>query len=574
MKTKIKSLWKHLDIKNEIRRNSMKKIIYLFLFLFCFSASYSLNDRNILVIHSYHHGLGWEDNISEGIKDTFDSEEFELFFEYLDGKRNYGEEYFNSLAQLYKQKANLTNFEAIIVCDNIALDFIIKYGPEFFPGVPVVFCGINNFNKEMLGDYKNIAGILENADHKKNIELILSLHKDIKNILIVNDNTVTGKAVREELEKIIPDYESEVNIDIYSDFSIEELKNRLQNIGSDTVIYLLVLNRDNTGKFVSYNDGLKLVTEVSNHPIYGAWDFYLGHGIVGGSILSGYIQGLEAGRLLKDIINSRDKDYAGQFKDGETKYMFDYNELEKFGISKSSLPKGSVIVNSPVNLIYKYHMQILSVTYLIIVILIINIFYKKKNEKKLIAMVHEKTLHLEKANQELEWISNIDGLTQLYNRRYFDKNLEDRWRELERNGFPLSILMIDVDYFKKYNDIYGHMAGDECLKKLSRVFFKSVGRPFDTVARYGGEEFTVLVSSDARGAEKIAKWILEEVENLEIPHAGSHRGIVTVSIGIGVAVPNDKLKAEKLLDTSDQALYESKNKGRNQYTLRYLELKQ
>jgi len=554
----------------------MKKIIHIFLFFLFITFSYSsengsLNDRNILVIHSYHHGLGWEDNISEGIKDTFDSEEFEIFFEYLDGKRNYGEEYFKSLAPLYKQKAKTTNFEAIIVCDNIALDFIIKYGPEFLPEIPVVFCGINNFDKNMLEGHKNIAGILENVDHKKNIDLILNLHSSVKNILIVNDSTETGKKVKKELEKIIPEYNSKVNIDVYSDFSIKELENKLQNTDTDTVIYLLVLNRDKTGKFISYNDGLKLVSDVSDNPIYGAWDFYLGHGIVGGNILSGYTQGSEAGQLLKEIINNKDKDYSGYFKKGETKYMFDYEELKKFNITKSSLPKYSVIVNKPVGLFYKYHIEIISITYLIMVILIINILYKKKNEKKLMEMVREKTLHLEKANQELEWISNIDGLTQLYNRRYFDKNLEDIWKELLRIQLPLSILMIDVDFFKKYNDIYGHMAGDECLKTLSRVFFKSVGRPFDTVARYGGEEFTVLVSSDAAGAEKIAKWIIEEVENLKIQHEGSPSGIVTVSVGIGVAVPSQKLKAEKLLDTADQALYESKNKGRNQYTLRNLE---
>ena len=554
----------------------MKKLIYIFLFLFCFSFSYSsnersLNDRNILVIHSYHHGLGWEDNISEGIKDTFDSDEFEIFFEYLDGKRNYGEEYFKILAPLYKEKASSTNFEAIIVCDNIALDFIVKYGPEFFPEIPIVFCGINNFDKKMLQGHKNIAGILENADHRKNIELILKLHSNVENILIVNDNTTTGKEVKKELEKIIPEYKSKVNIDIYSDFSIKELENNLQNLDSNTVIYLLVLNSDKTGKFVSYNDALKLVSSVSDNPIYGAWDFYLGHGIVGGRILSGYSQGAEVGRLLKEIINNKDKDYSGYFQEGETKYMFDYEELKKFNIPKSSLPKGSEIVNSPVNFLYKYHVQIFSVSCFIILVLLINIIYKKKNEKKLLEMVKEKTMHLEKANQELEWISNIDSLTQLYNRRYFDKNLEDIWKELERIQLPLSILMIDVDFFKKYNDIYGHMAGDQCLKTLSRVFFKSVGRPFDTVARYGGEEFTVLVSTDAAGAEKIAKWIIEEVGNLKIPHEGSPSGIVTVSVGIGVAVPSGKQKAEKLLDRSDQALYESKNKGRNQYTLRYLE---
>jgi diguanylate cyclase (GGDEF)-like protein len=547
----------------------MKKIIYIFIFLLSFSFSYSISDRNILVIHSYHHGLDWEDNISDGIEDVFDSEEFEIYFEYLDGKRNYGEEYFKNLASLYKHKSNLTNFEAIIVCDNLALDFITKYR-DVFPKIPVVFCGVNNFSEDMLGNQKNIAGIIEKADHKKNIELILKLHKDVENILIINDDTTTGKAIKSELERIIPNYRSRVNIDIYSDFSFENLKNKLKNIDPNTAIYLLVLNRDNTGKYISYNDGINMVKEASNTPIYGSWDFYLGKGIIGGSILTGYLQGLEAGNLLKDIINNKNKDYSGYYKDGDSKYIFDYNELKKFNISESSLPNGSEIINSPVNLFYKYHIKIMLGTYLLMIILIINIFYKKKNEKKLITMVDEKTLHLEKANKELERLSNIDGLTQLYNRRYFNKNLQDSWRELERNGLPLSILMIDVDFFKKYNDIYGHIAGDECLKNLSKVFFKSVGRPFDTVARYGGEEFTVLLSSDAQGAKRIAKWILDEVERLDISHMGSHLGRVTVSIGIGVAIPSNKLKAENLLDVSDQALYESKDNGRNKYTLKSL----
>ena len=548
----------------------MKKIVYMLIFLLCFSISYSINDRNILVIHSYHHGLDWEDNITEGLESVFDSEEFELFFEYLDGKRNYGEEYLKNLATLYKHKSSSTDFEAIIVCDNLALEFIIEYR-ELFPDIPIVFCGINNFTKDMIEDQKNIAGIMEKSDHKKNIELILNLHKDVEDILIINDNTNTGLAVTSELNKIIPDYRSQVGIEIYSDFSFENLKGKLKNISPKTAIYLLVLNRDNQGKYISYNDGINLVKEVSKRPIYGAWDFYLGKGIIGGSILSGYLQGVEAGNLLKNIINDKDKNYFGDYKEGESEYVFDYNELKKFNISESSLPRGSKIINSPVNFFDRYHNQIMIFAYLFIVILIVYIINKKKNEEMLITMVEEKTLYLEIANKKLEQLSNIDGLTQLYNRRFFDKNLEDSWTELKRKKLPLSILMIDVDFFKKYNDIYGHIAGDECLKKLSNVFFESVGRPFDTVARYGGEEFTILVNADANGAEKIAKWILEEVKKLEIEHTGSEVGVVTVSIGIGVAIPNGQSNAKELLDLSDNSLYESKNSGRNKYTLKSLE---
>lgn len=548
----------------------MKKILLILLFLSSFSSIYSVENKNILVINSYHPGLEWEDRITNGIKDILIPDNFNITFEYLDAKRNFDEEHFNKLARLYGEKAKSTNFRAIIVCDNVALDFIIKYGPELFPDLPIIFCGMNDFIENAFGDKKNIYGILENVDHQRNLDLSLNLHKDKKKILIINDNTVTGKAIRKELERIIPSYKSKIETEIFSDFSMEELKNKVKNLDPQTIIYLLVVNRDRLGNFISYNDGIKEIVEVSKNPIYGAWDFYLDKGIVGGNIVSGYQQGIEAGILLKDVLNNRYREYSRFFKEGETKYMFDYKELKKFDISISSLPKNSIIINEPETFTYKYNTQILIFSFLIVMLLIIGILFKQRNEKILKNMVLEKTSHLNELNKKLEHLSSIDFLTTLYNRRYFNEQLEKDWNIFKNKKSPLSIIMIDVDHFKKYNDTYGHLPGDLCLQRLAKSFLMTLDPYSATVTRYGGEEFTIILSESLDITKIISKEIIKNVRDLKIPHSSSPLGVVTVSIGVGIGSSSENKTSKDLVKLSDDALYESKNSGRNKYTIKYM----
>jgi len=550
----------------------MKKVLSVLLFLFCFSGVYSMPEKNVLVINSYHPGLEWEDHISDGIKDALSPVDFKIYFEYLDGKMNYSEEYFESLANVYSQKSNLKNFDAIIVCDNIALDFVIKYGSNFLPDIPIIFCGVNNFDESILNGKENIYGILENANHEKNLDLILQLHKseDKNKILIINDNTLTAKKILKKLNKILPNYKSKIETEIFSNFSMEELIDKIKNLDSKTIIYLLVVNRDRLGNFISYDNGIRQIMNVSNNPIYGAWDFYLGKGIIGGNIISGYQQGLDAGILLKDVLNDRYKDFPSFFKAGETKYMFDYNQLKRFNIPLSNLPKSSVIINKPESFIYQHNVGILSFSAIIVILLIVGILFKQRNEKTLKNMVLEKTLNLEKLNKKLEHLSSIDFLTTLYNRRYFNEQLEKDWNVFKEKKLPLSIIMIDVDHFKKYNDTYGHLPGDLCLQRLAKSFLMTLDPYSATVTRYGGEEFTIILNENLDITKIISKEIIKNVRDLKIPHSGTSIGVVTVSVGVGIGVPNDNIKTRDLVKLSDDALYESKNSGRNKYTIKYM----
>ncbi|SFB41024.1 diguanylate cyclase (GGDEF) domain-containing protein [Collimonas sp. OK607] len=172
---------------------------------------------------------------------------------------------------------------------------------------------------------------------------------------------------------------------------------------------------------------------------------------------------------------------------------------------------------------------------------------------------------LETLNQTLERLALQDGLTGLANRRHFDLALDKEFSRAVREASSLALVMIDVDCFKQYNDIYGHAAGDECLRKISQVVKTNQNRPGDIAARYGGEELGVLLpGTDVRGAMAIAEKIRLEIHNLGIEHTGNSAGVVTVSAGVDAVVPIIDLdKPLELIQAADKALYAAKSGGRD-----------
>lgn len=175
-------------------------------------------------------------------------------------------------------------------------------------------------------------------------------------------------------------------------------------------------------------------------------------------------------------------------------------------------------------------------------------------------------LELKEANTKIEALANQDGLTNIFNRRYFDKMLYQEFKRLQRSSQPFSLIMADIDFFKEYNDTYGHQAGDECIRFIADVFKKSGGRTTDIAARYGGEEFVMLLpNTDLQGANKVAHAIHRLVQDKAIPHASSTPAqIITLSIGVATIIPDKSTSPDLLLALADQALYQSKSHGRNQ----------
>ena len=167
-----------------------------------------------------------------------------------------------------------------------------------------------------------------------------------------------------------------------------------------------------------------------------------------------------------------------------------------------------------------------------------------------------------------EHLSNLavhDGLTGIYNRRYFDETLAREWKRTMREKAPLSLIMLDIDYFKKYNDTYGHQAGDECLRQVATTISGALRRPADMAARYGGEEFVVVLPNfKLENSAKFGETIRAKIEALKMEHKQSDTNpFITVSLGIASVVPSSISSYEELVGAADKALYSAKNKGRN-----------
>ena len=190
-------------------------------------------------------------------------------------------------------------------------------------------------------------------------------------------------------------------------------------------------------------------------------------------------------------------------------------------------------------------------------------------ERLLGSLVKERTRELEQANQMLARFSYLDAVTGIANRRNFDDGLELEWRRLNREPGPLSLVMIDIDHFKAFNDTYGHQKGDECLKVVAQTLRHALHRPGDLCARYGGEEFGVILpGTDAEGALGVAEALRQAVEGLAVPHSGSSVGpVVTISVGAATVIPQEGGSGQALIEAADKALYRSKHTGRNRTTL-------
>lgn len=174
------------------------------------------------------------------------------------------------------------------------------------------------------------------------------------------------------------------------------------------------------------------------------------------------------------------------------------------------------------------------------------------------------TRKLDAANQELVRISSSDGLTGVSNRRFFDEALSLEWRRARRHSNSVALIMCDVDFFKLFNDTYGHQAGDDCLRKVAKAISLNTERPSDVVARYGGEEFAVILpETTIGGALMVAEKIRQAIRELNIHHHSSPVGRVTISVGIASSAPGFDNPPDDLINAADKALYRAKREGRD-----------
>ena len=396
------------------------KYILLFSILF-FNFLFANNtSKEVLLIHSYHKGYTWSDDISKSIENQFKNHNnIELSTIYMDTKMIDDSIYLNNLAKLYKQQFEGRKFDLIIVSDNNAFDFVIKYHEYLFKDLPVLFCGINNFDKALLDENnmkRYMTGVVEQVDLEKNFELISKLHPNLKNLLIINDTSTTGYAVKRDLNPIIDKYNKKFNIQYVDNLEINNLKEKVSTLDKkNSVILFVLLFKDTTGKYFTYKQSFKEIKEVSDVPIYGLWDFYLNYGIVGGLLTSATAQGEAVSKMALEILEKDKKPtQIPILEKSPNVYMFDYNELKRFDISIEDFFNNPVIINQPSS-VYKEHYKFFVVSLIIIMTLSIIVVILRANIQRRVKVERELSNRLEFDRVLLDTIpnpiyyKNIDG---------------------------------------------------------------------------------------------------------------------------------------------------------------------
>lgn len=377
--------------------------LYIITFIFAFTsnavAPENLNKKNVIVLNAYHQNYHWADEIMRGIFTVFDDKKkVELFVEYMDTKRCSDSVYYEQLANIYKHKYNNVAIDAIIACDDNALNFLLKYRQEVFPDIPVSFNGIVDYSNTRLQGQKGYTGVHESFDLPANIRLIKKLHPKVKEIVFVSDLTESGKALIARMNRAVPQFENQLKFTYLINEDLEVVKSKISSLSDSSIIIWAIYMRLPNGQFMSSNESIYIIKETSQRPVYCIWDV-VGQGVIGGKISPPFYQGYGAANKARQILAGISPDSIS-IDDTPILFKFDYNELKKFNIRESDLPEGSAIINKPFSFWAEYKLMIIGVffAFAFLIALVFMLFYLYRKSKK------DEVVIL-KRNQELKQIS-------------------------------------------------------------------------------------------------------------------------------------------------------------------------
>lgn len=302
----------------------------------------------ILVINSYHEGYDWSDDETAGLRETLLKAlpRFELYSEYLDTKNFPTNAHFPRMADLLEAKYRNSRFDVIVVMDNAALEFAKQYRPRLFPGTPLVFCGINDYTPAMLAGQSPITGVAENQDSVATLAMALKLHPATRQVFVVHDYTVTGLAIRHELEAGSSQFPG-VKIHFLEDMRLDQAVDTLKKLPADSLVLILSYAVEKGGRTFTQSEAAQIVSSASPVPAYAIHAAQLGHGIIGGKLLAGKTQGRKAAELAARIIRGTPTDRLPVITTSLSMTMIDYPAARKFKVDLDKLPPDALIINKP-----------------------------------------------------------------------------------------------------------------------------------------------------------------------------------------------------------------------------------
>jgi two-component system, cell cycle sensor histidine kinase and response regulator CckA len=346
--------------------------------------------KRVLLLNSYHKGYSWTDEITRGIEVAFKNQKVDLHIEYLDTKRQFSPAYKELLDKLLSWKHGRHQYDLVITSDNNAFDYFKERGRAIFGMIPHIFCGVNYLDRDMLKGTFNCTGVNEKANIQDNISLITELHPYAKKVIVITDNTPTGKRIQQEIKKVKKKYRDRIDIDLLFDTSIEELGQKLQTLDSETIVLYTFFFRDKAGTFLEFDESARFVTDHAAVPIYNAWSFAFGFGGVGGYLVDAYQQGNAAAKQAIEILNGKPVADIPILWDTPIKPRFDYRALSKYKLSVSQLPEESEVIYKPTSFYFKYKALILHVTIVFLflsvalIVVVFALIRVKKSEREVL----------------------------------------------------------------------------------------------------------------------------------------------------------------------------------------------
>ncbi len=301
----------------------------------------------ILVFNSYHKGYLWSDAELNGIEGALlhAFPQADIRVEFMDTKRNTSEKYLDRLTSFFWEKYILKRFDLVIASDDSAINFMMESGRFIFPQTPIVFCGANAVDRSQLAKQKEITGVMEYADLQKTLDLALQLQPEAKKLIVINDNSISGKYIDAELSKLIPLYRSTLDVEIMPNLPIEKITHKLSQLSSDTIVLLLLYSQDDAGRHYELDQAAELISQASAVPVYSVWDFYFNHGITGGVLTSGFLQGEAAANIAVSILRGAHMEDHPIILNGGNTVMFDFRQLARFNLPIDRLPREATISN-------------------------------------------------------------------------------------------------------------------------------------------------------------------------------------------------------------------------------------
>lgn len=512
-------------------------------------------NKRVLFISAYSYGWDTVQTQIEGIKAGVD-ENTTIDYEFMDTKRFRTDEWLNMFHDMLKYHLENTDpYDVVIVGDDAALQFAMEYREELFPEIPIVFEGVNDEEYAMkAAENPLVTGIIEKLSVEKNIDMALKVNPTADKVVAILDDSVTADAERKNFYSSAENYPelefSEINA---SELETARLQQAISKVDDKTILIYIVMSKDGSGKQYTSDQAVRMIVNYAKVPVYRMVEAGIGDGLLGGNVVSMYKSGEIAAKMAMDIANGTDSAEINVVKDSPNIYCVDEDVMRKFGLEASQFPKDTEFVNHREGFFARNREALIPALILIAAlnVIICWVCFDNYRRRKLLQ-------ELEQARAIMESASQHDFLTGLPNRSKFMKDLE----QMIDAKVPCTVMMLDIDNFKKINDTYGHTAGDEALQQVANRL-KEMQSQILTSYRFAGDEFILILRSSQNMLVEKTAYQCRQVFTKDVVLCGTKRKIGG-SIGIA-SYPKDTDNLEQLIVCADDAMYQVKKNGKNDF---------